>query len=199
MSEITSSKTSRSLYFYYLIGAALGSVLGWMISPTEFRRIGLSIGAAIGILVMKIGNRWWVNKRSQKVMAASLGFGGHAFYLFVMILCLYMVWLFGETWLDHPAKWVGTLVGLLVFGAGAVVVFLLWAADSLFISNWLTEERRNLALSICSFILTIGSGFITYLGNVFWGIAGVLFFGWCGLVLFRKARNCGVRFTQLTK
>ena len=187
MSESPSSQNSRSLYLYYLIGAALGSIVGWMISPTEFRRLGLSIGAATGILVIKMGNRWWLNKRPPEVMAAPLGFVGHAVYSLSMILCLYMMWLFSETWIDHPAKWSDALVGLLFFGAGAVVVFLLWAADSLSISNWLTEARTHVALSICSFIVAIGSGYVITTGNVVGGLAGVVFFGWCGFALLRKA------------
>lgn len=147
----------------------------------------------MGILMARIANRWQFNKQPPKMKVSPLGFGGHLFYLLSMILCLYMICVFGVAWLARPEEWMEPLMGILFFGAGAVALLVFWGADSHFISNWLTEAGTNVVLGICSFVLALGAGYVIALGNMFWGIAGVVFFGWGGVVLLRKGTNKGGR------
>lgn len=189
MPQDHSSNTPRKRNLSVFVGAALGSVLGWLLSPVEFRGTGLGIGAVVGMLVVEVGHRWLRIRRYGDSILTPLGFGGHAFYLVVMTLCLYLMWLAVEKGLEHPEEWFDALVVLVLFGSGAVAVVLFWIRDASPIPRQTTETKQNMVLSICSFIFAVGSGFVAYRGSILLGAAGFLFCSWCGLILLRRTQN----------
>lgn len=184
-----------SFRVYELTAGAFGTALGWFLAPAGYQRLGLGIGAAVGILLGSAW-KWWSLKRYPTEAALPLRWWGHALYLIGVCLCAYLIWIAATTWIRYPETWLAGLAGFLFFGAGAVVLFVLWVADRRLSAFGDIEPTRDLVLGISSFILASASAFVILLGNIIIGLLGTLFFSLCGVVLLKKARWGGQKGTS---
>ena len=191
--EIMSHRSLSNIHELTMV--AIGTALGWFLAPAGYQRVGLAVGAAVGIL---LGStlKWWLLKQYGTEAALPLPWWGHALYLVGVCLCAYLVSMAAISWIRYPETWIAALAAVLFFGAGAVVLFVLWVCDRRALDSTAIEPTRHLVLGVSSFILATASVFVILLGNIIIGFLGTLFFFLCGVVLLKKARGGGEKVTR---
>lgn len=175
-------------YFYLieLVAIGIGAALGGILAPPEHQRLGLAGGTIIGGLLGCTWTWWQLKRHRSAGTTPTLVWGRHLFFLIVMGLCLYMLWLACNAWLLYPEKWFAAFTGLLFFGTGIVVAYLLWWGEPKNSSSRLGHAKRNTVLGICSFVLALTSVFTIFLGNIVFGVLGAGLLSWIGVVALRK-------------
>jgi len=180
--------------YYYLIevvAIGIGAAVGGLLAPAEYQRLGLAGGTIIGGLLGCTWTWWQLKLHRSAETAPNLLWGRHLFVLIVIGLCLYVLWLACNAWLLSPETWFAAITGLLFFGTGIVVIYLLWWGDPKKSSSQLSHAKRNTVLGICSFVLALTSVFTIFLGNIVFGLLGAGLLSWIGVVALRKAHNKG--------
>lgn len=193
MQEEAHSRNHQGSHLFEIVGASYGAALGWVLSPAEYHRLGLGIGAGVGVLLGSVWEWWWRRRKPAIEPVLPVGVVGYTFYIFAIGLCIWMLWLTGKTWICFLERWFAALTSFLFFGAGIGVLFLLWKFDSLSAISQSLEAKRDRALGLCSFMLALVSLFLIFLGNISIGVIGTLFFFGCGAVLLRKHSSSKLR------
>ncbi len=179
----------RGHAIYEMVGAGIGAALGWLLAPHGDQRLGLAIGAGVGALLGSVWKLWWLKRRSLTEAASGLGWGGHAFYFVAIALCLSALWFPVKTWVQYPDKWLAAVAGLLFFGAGAVLLVLLWRADRGVVSIRASDARWAIMSGIACFVLALASVLLAVLGHLLVGVVGALACGLCGIMAIRRGRS----------
>jgi hypothetical protein len=178
-----------SYYHYEMIGCGLGAALGWLLAPSNNRQLGLGIGTIVGGLLAIVWKWYRLRRQCQTNGVSRTTRSRQIIYLVGLGGCLYMLWLVLSTWALNDQKGLEVVAGLLFFGVGGMVLFLLWKEDQSSRSDEQAEARRTILMGVCSLGLAISGLILIALGNLVLGVAATVFYVWGGVVLIRKGRS----------